>query len=299
MLTVAAVVLASCSDDESFNTLQTTVGFEQENIAIKENVGLYNVPIAIDGYRNGDVAVEIVAEGTGANPAVEGKNFLITDKTLSLLADNDTTAAAVLNVQLQTIDDKEINDNRELTLTIKSAQGATVTTSKVVITLRDNDAAFFEKFYGTWTLKGVYASTGKAFEKNVVLTGPNDETDPDYNKKLWATSPGLFNVGVSLDCEWPFYFTFDKETKTGTLSFGLYENYVATYVAPNGNTFQWVFVSDDGQSYTTDPVVATWKLDENGGLPAVIEWDPEAMIYLYQPGEGWWEAMYNLQLVQK
>lgn len=299
MLTVAAVVLASCSDDESFNTLQTTVGFEQENIAIKENVGYYNVPIAIDGYRNGDVAVEIVAEGTGANPAVEGKNFLITDKTLSLLADNDTTAAAVLNVQLQTIDDKEINDNRELTLTIKSAQGATVTTSKVVITLRDNDAAFFEKFYGTWTIKGVYASSGKAFEKNVVLTGPNDETDPDYNKKLWATSPALFNVsGVSLDCEWPFYFTFDKETKTGTLSFGLYENYVATYTQ-GSTTYQWVFVSDDGQSYTTDPVPATWQLDENGGLPAVIEWDPDVMIYLYQPGAGWWEAMTQIQLIQK
>lgn len=298
MLTVAAVVFASCSDDDTFNTLQTTVGFEQETIAIKENVGYYNVPIAIDGYRNGDVSVEIVAEGTGANPAVEGKNFLITDKTLSLLAENDTTNAAVLNVQLQTLDDKEINDDREVTLTIKSAQGATVTTSKVVITLRDNDAAFFEKFYGTWTIKGVYASSGKAFEKNVVLTGPNDETDPDYNKKLWATAPALFNVGVALDCEWPFYFTFDKDTKTGTLSFGLYENYVATYTQ-GSTTYQWVFVSDDGQSYTTDPVPATWKLDENGGLPAVIEWDPDVMIYLYQPGAGWWEAMTQIQLIQK
>lgn len=151
MLTVAAVLFASCSDDdETLNSMQTSVGFETEAIAIKENAGMTKLPIVIEGYRNGDVSVEIIAEGTGANPAKEGEHFRITDNTLSLLAENDTTNNATLYIEFQPLDDKVINDNREVTLTIAAAKGATVKTQKLVVTLRDNDAAFFEKFYGKW-----------------------------------------------------------------------------------------------------------------------------------------------------
>ena len=146
---LVATVVASCSNDDAVNTLETSVGFTQETLVIKENSGLVKIPIAIQGYRNGNVSVEIEAVGTGENPAVEGKNFVITDKNLKLLAENDTTNAAVLNVEFKTLDDSEINESREVTLTITAANGCSITKKSIVITLRDNDAAFFEKFFGT------------------------------------------------------------------------------------------------------------------------------------------------------
>ena len=44
MLTVAAVLFASCSDDdETLNSMQTSVGFETEAIAIKESAHVTHV----------------------------------------------------------------------------------------------------------------------------------------------------------------------------------------------------------------------------------------------------------------
>lgn len=274
--------------------MQTSVGFETEAITIKESSGITNLPIVIEGYRNGDVQVEITAEGTGAYPAEEGKHFRITDNTLQLLAENDTTNNASLNIEFTPIDDKEINENREVTLTISAVKGATVKTQKLVVTLRDNDAAFFEKFYGKWTLSGVN-DEGAKVEKTIVLTGPADENDPEYNNILWATGKNIFNVGVDLNFEWPMAYTFDLASKKGTISILCNTNYVATY----GSAYQWIWVTDNGQSYITDPITAEWSLGEGDTFPTTIEWDPAQTLWFYQPGAGWWGYMTNLKMVQQ
>lgn len=295
MLTVAAVLFASCSDDdETLNSMQTSVGFETEAIAIKESAGMTKLPIVIEGYRNGDVSVEIIAEGTGANPAKEGEHFRITDNTLSLLAENDTTNNATLYIEFQPLDDKVINDNREVTLTIAAAKGATVKTQKLVVTLRDNDAAFFEKFYGKWTLTGVN-DEGKTVEKTINITGPAEETDPDYNNILWATGKNLFEVGVDLNFEWPMAYTFDLASKKGTISILCNQNYVATY----GSAYKWIWVQLMGNSFVTDPLVAEWSLGEGDAFPTTIEWNPDATLVFYQPGAGWWGYITNLKMVQQ
>lgn len=295
MLAVCTALFAACSsDDEEYNSLQTTVGFQNETIVIKENTGIYNVPIIIEGYRNGDVSLVVEAEGTGANPAKEGVNFRITDKTLSLLAVNDTTNNAVLNVELETIDDAEINDSRELTLTITTATGATVKTKQTVVTLRDNDAAFYEKFFGKWTLIAKNSDDAR-IEKTITISGPTDESDPDYDKYLWVSAPGLFNVGVSLNCEWPMEYVFDKETKSGSLSFLCNTNYIATY----GDAYQWVWLTDDGTSLTDDPVTAPWQLGEGDSMPTTIKWDESQTLYLYQPGAGYWDLLYDISITKQ
>lgn len=297
MLALGAMFVASCSnDDEKVNSLDTTVGFQKETLSIKENSGIVNIPIAIEGYRDGDVSVEIVAEGTGANPAKEGVNFRITDNTLSLLAKNDTTSSAVINVEFETIDDSEINDPREVTLTIKSAEGAKIKTSKIVVTLRDNDAAFYEKFFGKWVLKGV-DHKGNAFEKPATITGAVDEDDPNYDKVLKITVPGLFNVGVALDCEWSLAYTFDKVTKTGTLSHIMFEDdYVATY----SSAYKWVFLTEEDDELSDSPVTTSWKLGEGDTFPTEITWDEDQIIYLYQPSDGsLWAYMTDLKLVRQ
>lgn len=290
---LVATVVASCSNDDAVNTLETSLGFTQETLVIKENTGLVQIPIAIQGYRNGNVSVEIEAVGTGENPAVEGKNFVITDKNLKLLAENDTTNAAVLNVEFKTLDDSEINESREVTLTITAANGCSITKKSIVITLRDNDAAFFEKFFGKWQLTAKDGDD-KDMSCTVTISGPSDEEDPDYDHILWVSAPALFNVGVALNCEWPMEYTFDKATKKGTLSHLMNQNYVATY----STSYKWVFVTDNGESYVTDPVTAEWTLGEGDSFPTTIEWGEDKAIYLYQPGAGAWSLMYDIKLTK-
>lgn len=298
MFALGALFVASCSnDDDKVNSKEATLGFKSETMVIKESAGRVQIPVAIEGYRDGNVSFEVVAEGTGNNPAKEGVNFRITDNTLSLLAKNDTTNSAVINVEFETIDDSEINDAREVTLTIKSAQGAKIKTSnsKIVITLRDNDAAFYEKFFGKWTLTAKDEEDNPVV-KTVVISGAIDEDDPNYDKILKVTAPGLFNVGVSLDCEWYMAYTFDKNTKTGTLSHLMDTNHkVATY----GGAYEWVFLTDDGQNFTDDPIVAEWKLGEGDAFPTEISWGEDHNIWLYQMGAGWWAMLYDVKITKQ
>ena len=50
MLTVAAVLMASCSDDDQpINSNSTTVGFASEKITVKENAGYINASLSGSG----------------------------------------------------------------------------------------------------------------------------------------------------------------------------------------------------------------------------------------------------------
>ena len=297
MALLMALFMVACSDDDdAINTNQTTLGFEKEAMVVKENVGYFNVPIKIEGYRNGNVKVNVVATPDGENGAIEDVHYMITDKSLQLLSENDTTDNATLNVQIKTIDDQEINENRSFNLEITAVEGATVTTKTVKITLRDNDAAFYEKFFGKWKLTAI-DDEGKAIEKTITISGPTDEEDEDYDNILYASAPGLFNVGISLDCSWNFRYTFDSATKKGTLGFILGE-----LVASYDNTYSWVWASDDGEKYTFDDVTTEWSLDENDAFPTTITWNPEnAWIYLYciAPKSGWWIRIDHITLTKQ
>lgn len=296
MALLMALFMVACSDDDdAINTNQTTLGFENEAIVVKENVGYFNVPIKIAGYRNGNVKVNVVATPVGENGAVEDVNYMITDKSVQLLSENDTTDNATLNIQIKTIDDQEINENRSFTLEITSAEGATITTKTIQITLRDNDAAFYEKFFGKWTLTAI-DDEGKPVEKTINISGPSDEEDPDYDNFLYAFAPGLFNVGVALDCNWNFSYSFDPATKKGTLGIVCGEE-VSSYA----DYYYWIWLGDNGVEYTDDDIVAEWELGENDEFPQTIEWDPEARLWLYAiaPSQGWWVRISNIKLTRQ
>lgn len=298
MLAVAAVVMASCSsDDDSYNTIATTnVGFTNNTVVVKENSGYFNVPITISGERNGDIKVIVEAEPCGPNPAVEDQHYLITSKTLTLL--NDTTKQETLNVQIKTVDDQEINVNREFKLKITSVQGAQLGTSEVIVTLRDNDAAFFEKFFGKWTFSAI-DSEGAQFERTITISGPSDEEDPDYNHILTATGTSFLNVGVALNFEWHFNYNFNTSTKTGTLGIVMGEQ-ISSY----GSSYQWVWVTDNGESYITDDLTAEWNLGEGDSFPTEIVWESTFVedgpaLWFYQPGAGWWERFTNVKITKQ
>lgn len=302
---LVATFVASCNDDDDFsvNTSKTVAGFEKTTMRTKESAGIINIPITVEGKRNGDISFEISAQGTGENPAVEGKHFVITEKNIKLLEKNDTTSSTTVNVQFQCLDDDVINEPREVTLTIKASNGVELQNKQIVVTLRDNDAAFYEKFQGKWTLTGMTSGDkdgdpDKEFSKEIVIKGAIDEEDTNYDHILTISAPALFNVGVSLNCEWPLEYTYDKETKTGTLSHLMNKGTVASY----GSAYQWIFVTDDGANLSGAPVTAEWALGEGDTFPTEVSWEMESddepyrWIYLYQPGAGYWDYMYNLKI---
>ena len=111
LLALALPFFASCSDDDDVNTAECTVGFESAALTYSEATSDYvNIPIAVKGHRNGPVRVTIETAPEGATPAVEGENYMITDKTLNLNA--DTLSTGTINVELKIINDNEINDDR-------------------------------------------------------------------------------------------------------------------------------------------------------------------------------------------
>lgn len=290
---LAATLFVACSDDDEFsvNRTEVTAGFSTDTLKIKESVGIYNIPIKIEGKRTGDILLRVMAEGVGENPAVEGTHFQIVEKNIKLLAENDTTSSTEVNIQFQAFDNSEINDPRELKLSIVSASGVKLTNDSLIVVLRDNDAAFYEQFFGKWTLTAKNKDD-KDVTKTIIISGATDEDDPDYNNILWVSAPALFNVGISLNCEWPMQYTFDKETKTGTLSHLMNKNVVASY----GDAYQWVFLTDDGQRFSDEPVTTQWQLGEGDVLPNEFSWGEDNNIYLYQPGEGYWDLLYDIKI---
>lgn len=287
MLILAAGLFAACSDDdEAVNSQQTTVGFASEELVVKENSGYVSVPIQIEGYRNGNIYVEVEAVPTGENPAIEDEHYMITDKTLTLL--NDTTKTATMNVQFKTVDDQEINEARTFALNIKTVEGGQLTTKTVNITLRDNDAAFFEKFFGKWKISfydwnGFDKANYGVVEKTITITGPSDEDDPDYDKVLTVSAPGMYNVGIDLDFNWHFRYSFDAADKAGTLGFILGE-IVSTY----STAYAWLFAGINGENFVFDDIVADWQLGEGDTFPTTIEWNPDnELFFVRNNGEVW------------
>lgn len=295
MLLAVVSLFAACSSDDDFNTKDATVSFASDSVVTKESAGIVNIPINVEGLRNGNVTVHVKAEEVGTNPAKEDVNYMITTKTINIKA--DTLTSGTMNVEVKMVDDAEINENRTFKLTIVSANGAKLgTNASTVVVIRDNDAAFYEKFFGKWTLAGnIESGSGiSAFSKVVTISGATDEESEDYDNILTVSAPGLINVGASIDCEWHFRYTFDLATKQGTLGFICGEQ-IASY----GSAYQWMWATDNGHSYTTDDVTAPWALGEGDAFPTTITFPASQALYFYQPGAGVWRILTDLTLTKK
>lgn len=303
LLAVATPFFTSCSeDDNDVNTRECTVGFESNAVTIDETAGYAQIPIAVSGHRNGPVRVVIEAAPAGTENAVEGTHYMITDKTLNLNA--DTLSTGTINVEVKVIDDREINDDRQFTLTITSAEGAEITTQQTTVTISDNDGDFYRAFAGTWTINAKepvtndegYVIGEQDYTADVEITAAS-ENDPDYENYLSASSVGMFNIGISVDCNWRFHYTFDMDSMQGTLGFVL-----GDLIASYGGVYNWTWGTDtpDGQNITWQgEVTATWTLSESGGVPDTITFPEGATLYLVDPNFGWFSAIYDITMTRQ
>lgn len=266
LLGVMALFAACSSDDASYNSNESvTLGFSDTEIVKKENVGYFNVPISIVGQRDGDISLDIEVIEEGVNPAKEDVNYIITTKHLQLPCDTATTST--LSVQIKTVDDGEINDNRQFKLKIVNVQGAKLKNDQVAITLRDNDAAFYEKFFGEWKL-ACKDYKGIAKEYNVTISGATDEDNPDYDKYLYVSIEKIIS---GLSASTYFEYSFDKATLKGSLAFDLMNTVepIASYASYNS---KWCWINfDPAGAILEEPISCEWSADENSAIPTTLE----------------------------
>lgn len=301
MLLLVACTFAACSDDDNNNTNgETTVSFANATLKLKESAGLINIPIKVEGARNGDVSVVVKAEEVGESPAVEDKHYIITSKSVRVKADEETSAT--LNIETKIVDDDEINTDRTFKLTIVSANGAKIgENASVLVTIRDNENAFYEQFFGTWTITAMCSpdeenAPDEEFSNTIEITGETDEDAPNYNKILTAKKSDFFTFGSSTatEFEWHFNYTFDENTKTGTLSFVCGET-AANYAGQIN--LMWLTLNNG--KLTSDPLTTTWSLKDDKFSNEVI-FPENAKIYLYSPELGRYvKYLYNIKMTKK
>ena len=233
MLMAAVTLLGACSsDDDSWNSAaKVTVGMQSQTMNVNEGKGIFDVPIVVNGETNGNVYVTVEVEEVGTNPAKENVNYYVTDKTINI---SDSTG----NVEIETVDE--------------IAEGAASTT----ITLKDNDAEFYSKLQGKWTMTGT-DSKGKAVSWSVTISGASDETEADYNKTLRITG-----IGGESTCEAQLSYSFDNTNKKGSIAFDEFGKYaMAAYNFSGIGAHYVVPFNKKNGAWSTDPIIGTWADD--------------------------------------
>lgn len=149
MLLAVTAFFAACSDDDaSWNTnADVTVEMGKTEVKVNEGAGLFNVPIVVKGETTAPVRVHVSMRESGSNPAKKDVNYMVTDTTIVI-------SDGAGKVEVKTVDDDEINENRTFEVYIVSADGAKVgANSSTNVVLRDNDSEFYEKLQGVWKMK--------------------------------------------------------------------------------------------------------------------------------------------------
>ena len=284
---LASVMFAACSDDDtSWNSGSATVSMEQEEIAVKENKGIFNVPVVVEGTQNGPIQVTVEVAETGTNAAKEDVNYIVTSKTI--LIPEDATSG---NIEICTVDDNDINDSRTFTVSIVSANGAQIGSTKTTaVELRDNDAAFYEKLQGTWTM-----TTAEGDSWKVSIVG-YDEGESGYDKVLYITGA----MGYSWTAI-PVIYNFDMATQQGSLTIPFGELFAeGVEFTGIGSCDVYTAGGQNGQNVTFNGSIAgSWNNDFNE-----ITFDESKQLHLAvcSPGGGefygYWDYFSAIKLTR-
>lgn len=233
-IALATTSMVACSDDDAnWNSASdVTVSMAQTEISVKENKGIFNVPVSVEGEANGPIQVTVEVAEVGENPAMDDVHYLVTSKTIVIPADATTG-----NIEISTVDNGEINEARQFDITIVSVEGAQVGANiTTTVNLKDNDAAFYEKLQGAWKMNFTSRYDGEAsWSVNVV---GYDEGEEGYDKTLFINGV----LGYSF-CALEMSYFFDTASKSGYVEIPL-GTYVADYDDANG--IYACTVTDDG-----------------------------------------------------
>lgn len=276
----SALVMTACSDDDKFNSVAgVTVEMGESEITVKENAGIFSVPVKVTGDANGPVKITVKVEATGINPALpfEDNNgtwsghYIVTSETVNIPADDKTA-----KIEVSTVDDLEENEDRTFVVTIVSAEGATIgNVASTIVTIKDNDSVPYEKVQGAWKFNFIDLD-GKPATWNVNILGYSEE-ESEYGKIL--DLEGLIISGTYLT----LHFYNDEATNESWVEMHLPEP-IVLYDAEN---YVWVI---NGMSLAEGVIRGTFSEDLQ-----TISFDPESMMVFYvaAPDFSSWLGIYD------
>ena len=120
MLACSALLVTACSNDDDWNTDgNVTVEMKNATMKVKENAGMFYVPVEVTGEANGPIRVTVDVTEASVSPAVEDEHYILTTKTLNIPA-----GETEVSLEFVPTNDMEINDDRVFTVTIVSVEGA-------------------------------------------------------------------------------------------------------------------------------------------------------------------------------
>lgn len=231
-LLLAAILVSACSDDDEvvFNTNEATVNMQETEMTVKENAGLCLVPVVVTGERNGAIQVTISVSQSGNSPATEDENYIVTTKTLLIPIGTD-----VANFEFRTVDDEDVNADRTFDITITDVKHASIgTNNKLSVTIKDNDADYYEKLAGTWIFTAKANGITVMGQEVAFSVKVNTAAGDAYGTYLVCSNQNGFDPEPE-----PFKWTFNWRLK--------YE-----YDAANQKIYVSIVI-EEGEKVATDP----------------------------------------------
>lgn len=210
-----ATTVVSCADEDKINTSNATVSFGEQSYNVKENKGLFNIPVIVEGEQNGPVYVDVEVTSNSAD-CKEDVHYLVTSKHIVINPDKKQSY-----IEIKSVDDRVINEDRQFTITIAKAKGAKIseTLASANITLRDNDDIPYERMAGTWTATVYNLDMEDEMSFDLKFTTIEDETDPSYGSLIdtqpWAIFTGEQPVFDETGKCLVHPMTFHHDEKTG------------------------------------------------------------------------------------
>ena len=246
-------LLCTACRDESLNTGNATVRMGLTHCSIKENKGIFTIPVTVEGEQNGPIHVDIAVMGSQST-AIEDRHYYITGKSLTIPPHKQS-----VNIEISAVDDRIVNPDRTFTLQIASADGARIspTQSTCNVTLLDNDNIPYERLQGTWTVHAIdQGPDGPLAATWQTQLRPYDEADPRYGRQL--AMQGWMAFGEYYDfISMPLNFSYNDETAEISLGIALGEtvadslNFAGSSDEADPNTLCHVVTAGQGMGYVT------------------------------------------------
>lgn len=284
---MASLSLAACSDKDDYNTTAgVTVEMSQSVLEVKENKGIFKIPVKITGDANGPVRVTVKIEGVGTNPAVPFEdrngewsgNYIVTSETINIPSDSKTAG-----IEINTVDDRIENDDRSFSVTIVSAEGATIgTPASTIVTLLDNDKIPYEKIQGIWNMTASNYFNGAEVSAQIALEGFEDGTF-QYGKLL-----NLYGWVLEPEEAMDILFVHDELSGKTNIEInvpqklGIYQNpyYIYAYTINGGYLSGGSLVGEVNEDYTE------------------ISFDPEDALIIYVITEDGSDALGSMGAIE-
>lgn len=256
LFAATGILLAACSNDDDWNSASdVTVQMGASTMSVIENADLFYVPVEVVGKANGPVRVTIDVTEVAASPAVADQHYIITSKTVTIPDDKTE-----VGIEIAATNDMDMNDDRQFTISIVSAEGAKIGAQATTeVTIRDDESIPYESIIGKWNFNAISFFNDSPQSYSVKIVGVS-ESNPDYNKKVFIQ--GLAGE-ETLVAEADFYY--NEITKEITLEIpygqeiGVYNDaYDITLFGVSGQYLQdegymTLTVSADRKSIEADP----------------------------------------------